>query len=491
MSMSHVFVSYSTHNAEYANKLAEKLRLEGFDVWIDKAHLRSSDNWWESIIVALRSCSALIVVMTAEAKHSKWVQREVTLADNWHKPIFPLLLDGENWEIFVLTQYEDVRPASEANPPSSEFFKKLAQVVPRQLKPGKDVTSKKELPVNADNSTREASANPPPFGDKYVNAITKPAKRLNESWAIIAAAIITGIFGLAAAFITSNNSSDNFPVLTNTAPVSIEVSQNDTPTSTADISNPHTPTLQPSLTFSVTPTDLPPTQTPTATNAVTTSFTPTFTDTSTPTFPSVEIIRGVILRSGPGSQYPQIATLSPGSLAEIVRVSDDGAWYEMWVNDQKLWFTSFDAFRVISGNLSSVPVALAPTFTWTPSYTATNTTSSTPTHTSTSTFPFTAVLSPSDTVVYQTSTLSIEPTSVSKAYPCTGTIRSNGNQPLFVIYNSPSRLQTPIASVSPGTTVNVIGDRIADGRQWYQITYGNQKIGWLWDTYISLDASCP
>ncbi len=35
--MSHVFVSYSTRNSEYAYKLADKLRTQGFDVWIDNA----------------------------------------------------------------------------------------------------------------------------------------------------------------------------------------------------------------------------------------------------------------------------------------------------------------------------------------------------------------------------------------------------------------------------------------------------------------------
>ncbi|MEO1287448.1 MAG: toll/interleukin-1 receptor domain-containing protein [Chloroflexota bacterium] len=40
--MSHVFISYSTKDSDYAYKLADKLREEGFDVWIDNAELRSS-----------------------------------------------------------------------------------------------------------------------------------------------------------------------------------------------------------------------------------------------------------------------------------------------------------------------------------------------------------------------------------------------------------------------------------------------------------------
>ncbi len=131
--MFHVFISYSTKNSEYANKLADKLREKGFDVWIDNAKLRSSENWWGAILEALRSCVAFIVVMTPESKQSKWVQREVALADDWGKPIFPLLLAGENWEFFILTQYENVCKAKDTSPqyegrlPSPNFYKKLTE----------------------------------------------------------------------------------------------------------------------------------------------------------------------------------------------------------------------------------------------------------------------------------------------------------------------------------------------------------------------------
>lgn len=137
--MAHVFISYSTKNADYARKLAEKLRASGFDIWIDNARLRSSDNWWESIVYALKDCSAFVVIMTRESRESRWVQREATLADNWGKPTFPLLLSGENWEMYVLTQYRDVR--SGILPPQ-QFIDKLAEVAPRGAKEGRIVTPK-------------------------------------------------------------------------------------------------------------------------------------------------------------------------------------------------------------------------------------------------------------------------------------------------------------------------------------------------------------
>lgn len=157
--MAHIFISYSTKDSDYAYLLADKLRAEGFDVWIDNAQLRSGDNWWQAIVQALRSCSAFIVIMTPDAKASRWVQREVTLADNWEKPAFPLLLTGENWEIYVNTQFENV---SSGQLPPAAFYETLTRAVPRKSQPGEIVSDKPLQATPEDNEVRQAIAQPPP-----------------------------------------------------------------------------------------------------------------------------------------------------------------------------------------------------------------------------------------------------------------------------------------------------------------------------------------
>ncbi len=139
--MSHVFLSYSTRDRSYAGKLAEKLRAEGFDVWIDNSRLRSSEDWWRSIVFAIDTCAAFVVLLTQESDQSKWVQREITLADQRNKPIFPLWLAGDiqtpNWAIFVRTQYEDVR---DGKLPGPAFYEQLARHAPRRTGGGSDIT---------------------------------------------------------------------------------------------------------------------------------------------------------------------------------------------------------------------------------------------------------------------------------------------------------------------------------------------------------------
>jgi formylglycine-generating enzyme required for sulfatase activity len=156
--MSHIFISYSTKNADYAYRLADKLRDEGFDVWIDNDELRASDNWWESIVRALRAASAFVVIMTPASRDSRWVQREVTLADNWGKPAFPLLLEGENFEIYVLTQFHNVK---DATLPRAKYYDDLARYAKRENRKGQVVTEETSAQALNDAAVKAALRNAP------------------------------------------------------------------------------------------------------------------------------------------------------------------------------------------------------------------------------------------------------------------------------------------------------------------------------------------
>lgn len=183
--MSHVFISYSTQDITYASRLAEKLRAEGFDVWIDNRRLRSSEDWWRSIVLAIDACAAFVVLLTPRSDQSKWVQREITLADQRNKPIFPLLLAGDidtpNWALFVRTQYEDVRDGHLPNP---GFFANLAENVPRRRgqKGANVVRMAQPRTPTYDPALQTAIDMPPPVE-------TKPARR-SLGWLVFLIALI-------------------------------------------------------------------------------------------------------------------------------------------------------------------------------------------------------------------------------------------------------------------------------------------------------------
>lgn len=187
--MSHVFISYSTRDASYANRLADRLRAEGFNVWIDNTRLRSSEDWWRAIVLAIDACAAFVVLLTPHSDQSKWVQREITLADQRDKPIFPLLVAGDidtpNWALFVRTQYEDVRSG---DLPTPAFYDKLAQHSARQPGKGRDITDPRlPRPQQLPDPTLQAAIDNPPVPE------TKPRRKLASPLLAVLMVIVAGI----------------------------------------------------------------------------------------------------------------------------------------------------------------------------------------------------------------------------------------------------------------------------------------------------------
>lgn len=107
--MGHIFISYGHKDSTYAHGLADHLRNMGFDTWIDE-RLDYGSQWPHEIQTQLDSCDAFILIMTPRSFASDWVQSELQRAKRKRKPIFPLLLEGEEpWLSVESIQYYDVR----------------------------------------------------------------------------------------------------------------------------------------------------------------------------------------------------------------------------------------------------------------------------------------------------------------------------------------------------------------------------------------------
>src|SRR5882724_12063285 len=107
--MGDIFISYSHTDNEYARMLAEALRAEGLPIWIDE-RIDFGTAWPRVIQDNLDACAAFILIMTPRAYKSDWVQNELNRAKRKKKPIFPLLLEGdEPWLSVEAIQILDVR----------------------------------------------------------------------------------------------------------------------------------------------------------------------------------------------------------------------------------------------------------------------------------------------------------------------------------------------------------------------------------------------
>ena len=91
--MSDIFISYSSKDRDHAEQLTELLASAGLSVWIDQSGIEAAESWSESIVDAIDSCKAFIVMLSPASILSPNVVKEVSLASEKRKKILPLDLE--------------------------------------------------------------------------------------------------------------------------------------------------------------------------------------------------------------------------------------------------------------------------------------------------------------------------------------------------------------------------------------------------------------
>lgn len=197
--MSHIFISYSKADIDFARRLRRLLEREGFAVWMDEARLVPSSRWWPEIEHNIDSCDAFLVIMSPSGKDSDWVEREILHAERLRKPVFPVLLSGEVWSRLANIQYTDMRDALSATLPQGMVQSLHGVVTPGQAPP--------QLPREAPRSSIPDQGHTPADSLPAPRDLTPPPTPRTRRWrdrlvrgviraGIIAALVIVAIFAL-------------------------------------------------------------------------------------------------------------------------------------------------------------------------------------------------------------------------------------------------------------------------------------------------------
>lgn len=107
--MADIFLSYNRKDIELMQRLYNDLQAEGFTVWIDEAKLEpGTPSWQRTIEQAINESRCMIVIMSPDAKQSKWVEIEATIAEDSGHRVFPVLARGNenNAVLFRLRTYQ-------------------------------------------------------------------------------------------------------------------------------------------------------------------------------------------------------------------------------------------------------------------------------------------------------------------------------------------------------------------------------------------------
>jgi hypothetical protein len=84
-----VFVSYARKDAHIMREYILQIRSLGFKVWYDD-DIAGSEKWRDTLEQRVRDCYMFIVFLSEAAVQSKWVKREVKLANKCGKTILPV-----------------------------------------------------------------------------------------------------------------------------------------------------------------------------------------------------------------------------------------------------------------------------------------------------------------------------------------------------------------------------------------------------------------
>ncbi len=88
-----IFISYSRQDQREAMALSELLRAEGLTVWIDQDAIQTASIWSGEIVDNLKNCDLFIVLLSGHSATSHNVSKELALASENKKIIFPIELE--------------------------------------------------------------------------------------------------------------------------------------------------------------------------------------------------------------------------------------------------------------------------------------------------------------------------------------------------------------------------------------------------------------
>src|SRR5947209_8426857 len=88
-----ILISYSSHDAEVASKIAGGLSAAGLSPWIDKGEIRPGESFVAALNTAVSEASYVVLLFSRSSATSDWVNREWMSALARKVPVLPVRLD--------------------------------------------------------------------------------------------------------------------------------------------------------------------------------------------------------------------------------------------------------------------------------------------------------------------------------------------------------------------------------------------------------------
>ncbi len=120
--MAQIFLSYARSDRDFVLKLIGAFTVYGITYWYDE-RTDYGDEWWNAIEQEIKSCEYFLLIMSPDSADSRWVQREVHVADAHGKKLRLILLRGEPFSMFLGNQFFKVKEQN--NFVDESFFRSI------------------------------------------------------------------------------------------------------------------------------------------------------------------------------------------------------------------------------------------------------------------------------------------------------------------------------------------------------------------------------
>jgi len=101
-----VFLSHSSLDREFADKIVDLLRRHGVPVWHGPSNIRGAQYWHDEIGEALERCDWFVILLSPNSLKSMWVRRELLFAlaeERYDKTLVPVVIHAGNYGKFSWT----------------------------------------------------------------------------------------------------------------------------------------------------------------------------------------------------------------------------------------------------------------------------------------------------------------------------------------------------------------------------------------------------
>lgn len=130
-----IFVSYSRQDIEFVNALVADLEGHGFAVWIDRSAIQGGDSWRKSIVDAINACDVFLIVISPRSVASRNVTKEISMADERHKRLVPVVIAPTQIPADMEYQLTGVQYLDFTSEPYDAALRRLLQALGAQAAP--------------------------------------------------------------------------------------------------------------------------------------------------------------------------------------------------------------------------------------------------------------------------------------------------------------------------------------------------------------------